>query len=67
MLLEEEVHEVLAVPWERQGTQDRMVRMESLAYRGFLGDLGPLASLETRGPLETRVLRDLPVCLGLLV
>lgn len=66
MLLEEEVHEVLAVPWGRQGTQDRMVRMESLESRGFLGDLGPLASLVTRGPLETRVLRDLRVCLDLL-
>jgi len=44
-----------------------MVRMESLEFREFLEDQVPLASLETRDPLETKVLRDLLVCLGLLV
>jgi len=47
--------------------QGRMVRTESLEFRGFLGDLDPLVSLATRDPLETKVQRDPRVCRGLLV
>jgi len=58
--------EELRVQWESQETQGKMVKTESLEFKGCQDVLGLLDNLETRDQLEIKVQKVLLVFLDLL-